>query len=325
MRILLAEDDRVTRRLLESSLKKWGYEIVSCSDGVEAWEVLQKEDAPKLAVLDWMMPGMDGVEICRKVRNLSTGKYVNIILLTSKSSKEDVVGGLEAGADDYIVKPFDRNELKVRVRAAARMVRLQEDLQSALEHSEFRASHDPLTRLFNRAAIIEALQKELNRAGREGTPVSVIIGDVDHFKRVNDRYGHLAGDGVLREIADTISSSVRPYDFAGRYGGEEFIVVLPGCDKEDARQTAERLRSKIAENPIVTSEGVFSVTMSFGVATSDAADATDMDSLIRCADQALYTAKNAGRNRVELWEEVFSCQPNRGSTPEKLSMTSGWA
>jgi len=325
MRILVAEDDRVTRRLLESNLKKWGYEIVSCSDGVEAWEVLQKEDAPKLAILDWMMPGMDGVEICRNVRNLSTGKYVNIILLTSKSSKADVVGGLEAGADDYIVKPFDPNELKVRVRAAARIVRLQEDLCRALELAESRASHDQLTRLLNRAAIIEALQRELSRSGREDTPVSVIIGDVDHFKRINDRYGHLAGDGVLREIADAISSSVRPYDFAGRYGGEEFMVVLPGCEKEDARQTAERLRSRIADNPVVTSEGVFSITMSFGVAAADTAAKTDMDSLIRCADQALYMAKNAGRNRVELWEEAFSSQPNGGSTPEKLSMTSGWA
>lgn len=325
MRILVAEDDRVTLRLLESCLKKWGHEVVACSDGVEAWEILQKEGAPKLAILDWMMPGMNGVDICREARNLSMRQYVNIILLTSKSRKEDVVEGLEAGADDYIVKPFDRNELKVRVRAAARMVRLQEDLRTALEHSEFRASHDPLTRLFNRGSIIEALQKELSRSGREGTQVSVIIGDVDHFKRVNDDYGHLAGDRVLREIAERIVSSIRPYDFAGRYGGEEFMVVLPGCSQEDARQTAERLCSRIADNPVVTSEGVFSITMSFGAAGSDVADATDMDSIIRCADQALYTAKNAGRNRVELWQEVFPCRPNGGSTPEKLSMTSGWA
>jgi two-component system, cell cycle response regulator len=299
MRILIAEDDRVTRRLLESYIRKWGHEATLCSTGEQAWEILSGEDRPHVAVIDWMMPQMTGVEVCRRVREHGNQPYVYIILLTAKGGKQDVVEGLDAGADDYMVKPFDSNELKVRVRAGTRIIQLQEDLQSALNTSEFRASHDLLTGLKNRAAVLDALQVELARSARQEIPVGVIIADVDHFKRVNDRHGHLAGDAVLREVALRLESSVRPYDSVGRYGGEEFLIVLPDCDREVAAQTAERVRSEFSEHPLSTPEGNFSITLSFGVSSYSGGSGGDPDQVIREADQALYRAKDGGRNRVE--------------------------
>ena len=298
MRILVAEDDRVTNRLLESYIRKWGHETIVCSTGGQAWKILGGENGPRVAVIDWMMPEMTGVQVCRRVREARDQPYVYIILLTSRGGKEDIIEGLDAGADDYIVKPFDPNELKVRVRAGTRIIQLQEELQSALHMSEFRASHDLLTGLKNRGAVLEALEIELARSHREGKQVGVIIADVDYFKRVNDLSGHLAGDAVLREVARRLEKSLRPYDSLGRYGGEEFLIVLPGCDRKAAAQMAERVRCKFDEHPLNTPEGDFSITLSFGVADAHM-DAEKVDSIIRRADEALYRAKEGGRNRVE--------------------------
>lgn len=300
MRVLIAEDDPINRRLLEVHLTKWGHEVIICSDGTEAWDFLTGKDAPKLAILDWMMPGMDGVTICRKIRHLEKQVYVYIILLTARTEKEDLIEGLEAGADDYIAKPFDAHELKVRVRAGSRIIRLQEDLMNALKASEYQASHDALTSLLNRSAIMEVLGKELARAGRENTPLALIMADLDHFKLVNDSYGHLAGDVVLKETAQRLIDSVRPYDAVGRYGGEEFLIVCPNCDEESAQAVAERLRCVVSEAPLITSEGTFRITMSFGVAAVRG-DIHSADSITRAADQALYKAKESGRNLVELF------------------------
>jgi two-component system cell cycle response regulator len=299
MKILLAEDHPVTRKMLAMQLRKWGYEVTSCADGTEAWAALSQEDAPRLVIMDWMMPGMDGVHICQEIRRAGKQPYVYVILLTSRNRPEDVVGGLEAGADDYIVKPFDPQELRVRVRAGSRVVQLQEDLLAALKASEFLASHDPLTRLWNRAAILEALRKELARAKREKKSVGIIMADVDHFKPINDEHGHLVGDAVLREIARRMVSAIRPYDSAGRYGGEEFLVVLPGTDAANALRLAERLRAAFDAEDLTTTEGSFHVTLSFGVATFDAEQDEDINPLIRAADEAMYRAKRCGRNRVE--------------------------
>jgi diguanylate cyclase (GGDEF)-like protein len=222
--------------------------------------------------------------------------------LTSKSLKEDVVAGLEAGADDYIIKPFDVHELKVRIRAGTRIVRLQEDLISALRASEFQASHDALTGLWNRRAILEKIQQELDRSDRVGTNLGLVICDVDHFKQVNDNYGHLAGDAVLRELAKRIDSSLRSYDSVGRYGGEEFIILIPGANGAGAAELAERLRAAVADLPMQTNEGEFRCTMSFGATALNKRQAFDLNSLIREADEALLLAKNSGRNRVELWQ-----------------------
>jgi len=302
VRILIAEDDAVTRKLLEVHLAKWGHDVAPCSDGAQAWQILSAEYPPKLAVLDWMMPEIDGVTLCRQIRKLEKHPYTYVILLTSKSLKEDVVEGLEAGADDYIIKPFDVHELKVRVRAGTRIVELQENLLSALRASEFQASHDALTGLWNRRAIMEKIQQELDRCGRDGTDLGIVIADVDHFKRVNDHYGHLAGDAVLRDLAKRIDSSLRSYDAVGRYGGEEFIILLPSCDGAGAGEMAERLRACIADVPVRTDEGEIRCTMSFGASALEGRVVYDLNALIKEADEALLLAKNRGRNRVELWQ-----------------------
>ncbi|MGB6064410.1 MAG: diguanylate cyclase [Desulfomonilaceae bacterium] len=304
MRILIAEDDSVTRKLLQVHLAKWHHEVMACSDGSDAWQILRGEDPPKLAILDWMMPGIDGVTLCREIRKLEKHPYTYVILLTSRSLKEDVVEGLEAGADDYIIKPFDVHELKVRVRAGTRIVKLQEDLMAALHASEFQASHDALTGLWNRRAILEKVQQELDRCKRDGTNLGLIIADVDHFKQVNDIYGHLAGDAVLRELAKRIDSSRRSYDAVGRYGGEEFVILLPGCDGDEAAAWAERLRAAVANIPLQTNEGELRCSMSFGASALDLSKDYDLNSLLQNADEALLLAKNRGRNRVELWRNA---------------------
>lgn len=299
LRILIAEDDRVTRRFLEAHLKRWGHDLVVCEDGNQAWAELNKEDAPKLVVLDWIMPGMDGPTLCREVRKMETRPYTYIILLTAKSSKEDIIEGLEAGSDDYITKPFDPQELRVRIRAATRIIQLQEDLFEALKASEFQATHDSLTGLWNRHAILGILQRELARAARESRHLTLVMADIDHFKQINDVHGHLAGDVALRDTASKLTSGIRPYDSVGRYGGEEFLLILPGCDQDAGQGLAERLRSDFELNPVITSEGIFDITLSFGAVAVDPSTNHELDDIIGVADAALYRAKEKGRNTVE--------------------------
>jgi diguanylate cyclase (GGDEF)-like protein len=300
MRILIAEDDPVSRQVLATRLRNWGDEVIACPDGTSAWEALQKPDAPKLAILDWMMPGLDGLEVCRRVRGLTGRAYSYLLLLTARSQREDVVAGLEAGADDYLTKPVDLNELRARLRAGHRILELQDQLLAAQEELRHRASHDALTGLWNRAAILEILGRELARTGRDQSPLGVIMADLDHFKRINDTLGHLAGDGVLREAAGRLRRALRQSDWIGRYGGEEFLIVLPGADVPQVLQGAERLRLAVASAPITLPEGSLTATLSMGVATAADAWHGDVGQLLRVADAALYRAKQAGRNRVEL-------------------------
>src|ERR1700684_4120454 len=223
MRILIADDSIVSRHLLDATLRKWGYQVVVASDGVEAWNVLQEEDAPKLAILDWVMPGLTGPEVCRRVREHATDKdaYTYILLLTSKSQREDLIEGMESGADDYLIKPFDQHELKVRLRAGTRIIDLERELVAAREELREQATKDFLTRIWNRSSILDIFQRELSRADRERRSVGVVLADLDRFKSVNDTYGHFAGDAVLREFARRMQTVTRPYDAIGRYGGEE--------------------------------------------------------------------------------------------------------
>ena len=300
MKVLIADDDLVSRRLLEAMLTRWGYEVVVTHDGVEAWEVLQGTNAPMLAILDWMMPGMDGVEVCRKVRQRGQEPYIYLILLTTKGLKENLIEGLDAGADDYLTKPFDPHELQVRLRAGKRIVTLQAELIEARESLRIQATHDPLTGVWNRRAIIEMLGNELARSKREDAPMAVAIADLDHFKRINDTYGHMAGDMALCEAVNRIRTLLRAYDAIGRYGGEEFLIVLPGCTAQDGLRLAERLRLGVGREPVNIPSGTVVVTSSLGVAASDTIAALDTTSLIRAADAALYRAKANGRNRIEL-------------------------
>jgi two-component system cell cycle response regulator len=300
VKVLIAEDDAVSRRLLEAMLTRWGYEVAVTRDGAEAWEVLQGADAPPLAILDWMMPDMDGVEVCRKVRQRGQEPYIYLLLLTTKGRKENIIEGLDAGADDYLTKPFDPHELQVRLRTGMRIVTLQAELIEAREALRIQATHDPLTGVWNRRAIIEMFGNELARSRREELPVAVAIADLDHFKRINDTYGHVVGDTALCEAVSRMRALLRPYDAIGRYGGEEFLIVLPGCTPQDAFRLAERLCIGMSQEPIKIPGGTLEVTSSIGVAASDTIAVLDAMALIRAADAALYRAKAGGRNRVEL-------------------------
>jgi two-component system, cell cycle response regulator len=297
--ILLAEDDPVSRRVLEAFLVKWGFQVVTATDGLDALRILESAAAPSLAILDWMMPGLEGPQVCQRVRARPERPYVYILLLSVRSEKVDLLDGLESGADDYLTKPFDAAELRARLHVGRRILDLQNKLISAREELRFRATHDELTGLSNRRVVLEAIDREYARRRREGGNLGIILIDLDHFKNVNDTYGHLAGDAVLKEAARRMNASVRPYDTVGRYGGEEFLVVAPSCDSSGAVILAERIRESIQAPPMPSVAGPVSITASCGVAVSTIAKPLDAQELLRSADEALYRAKENGRNRSE--------------------------
>jgi len=299
MRILAAEDSPVFQFMLHSMLLKWGYQVAMVSDGNQAWAALQAEDPPSLAILDWMMPGLDGVELCRRLRAANREPYIYVLLLTARTESRDLVEGIEAGADDYLTKPFNAAELRARLRAGRRIVDLQRELVVAREALRQQATHDGLTGLLNRSAILEVLQNELARSARSNLPLSILMVDLDHFKQINDTYGHLAGDTVLADAARRMRGSIRRYDSVGRYGGEEFLAVLPGCDGAAAAVQAERLRLALASALFSAGRHHITATCSIGSASCSGAVPCDADDLIRYADSALYAAKEHGRNRTE--------------------------
>jgi len=295
-KILVAEDDPVSQRMLQSFLAKWGYQVIAVSSGTEALKILEGPDAPPLALLDWMMPGMEGPEICREIRKDAERPYTYLLLLTARSQKEDLLKGLEAGADDYLTKPFDAQELRARLHVGRRILDLQHHLLAATDELRFRASHDMLTGIPNRGTILEAVSRERARQIRDGGSFGVILADIDHFKEVNDTYGHMAGDTVLKEAACRMRSCVRSYDSVGRFGGEEFLIVVPAGDVNSTTAVAERIREAIAAQPVATEAGPISITASLGIAVSTGREAKEV---LRSADEALYYAKARGRNRVE--------------------------
>lgn len=300
MRILIADDEPVSRRMLQALLLKWGYDVVSAEDGNAAWEKMKAPDAPRMALLDWMMPGQNGVDVCRAIRKQRPEPYTYILLLTAKDAKESVVEGLESGADDYLTKPFNPQELKARIRVGLRVLDLEDNLVQAREAMRFKATHDTLTGVWNRGAILEAMDREVSRSRREHISLGVLIADLDHFKSVNDTYGHLTGDSVLREVTKRMQIDVRSYDAVGRYGGEEFLILLPGCDSLQTRTKAERLRQIIVQEPVETPSGALNVTISVGgVATADWPGQT-ANHILQMADSALYRAKEEGRNRIAM-------------------------
>lgn len=306
MKVLVADDNLSFRHVLEKMLAKWGYQIVVAQDGGQAWELLQGDDPPRLAILDWMMPGLDGVEICRRLRGQNREPYIYILLVTAKDTAEELVEGMEAGADDYIRKPVNSHELRVRLRAGRRILDLQEELVGAREDLRRQATHDSLTDLWNRNVMFDIVDRELKRARREPGVLSILMADLDHFKLINDSLGHTAGDAVLREAARRMSACTRPYDAVCRYGGEEFLIVLPGCDLAGASVRAEEIRTAISGTPFQIPEGPVSVTCSLGVAAVSQPDSVDSSAVIREADDALYAAKKNGRNRVEAFSPVDS-------------------
>lgn len=299
MRVLVAEDDPTSRRMIEAMLGKWGYDVETVADGEKALEALLAGDGPPLAVLDRLMPGLDGAEVCREVRarEKGTGGYTYLVILTVKGSKEDIISGMEAGADDYIAKPFDDQELRVRVSAGRRIIELQSELRKAKDFLFNQSRTDSLTGIFNRRAILSELQAEMSRCKREGKSLSVACFDVDHFKAINDAYGHAAGDEVLIECVRRISSTVRPYDKVGRTGGEEFLITLPGADEQGAASTCGRILGTVGHDGFAWNGLAIPVTASLGVATWDGRET--LKDLIFRGDMALYKAKKNGRNCVE--------------------------
>jgi two-component system, cell cycle response regulator len=299
-KILIAEDDPISRRLLEVFLTRWGYDVSVASSGTEALDLLDQTDSPRLAVLDWMMPGLEGVQVCRKIRERKDRPYVYILLLSARAQKEDLLLGLESGADDYLTKPFDAPELRARLHVGQRILQLQDGLMAAGEELLFRATHDSLTGISNRGVILDILHREHSRQVREGGSFGIVLLDVDHFKSVNDTYGHLCGDSVLQEVVRRVTSTVRAYDTVGRYGGEEFLIVAPSSGAEGILRLSERVRLAIEATPIKTDAGEISVTVSLGLAVSSEAAPLDPKVILSTADEALYRAKAEGRNRSEM-------------------------
>ncbi len=296
MRILIAEDDFTSRSILVAILKKWSYELLVTKDGLAAWEALSSPDAPRLALLDWDMPGLNGLEVCRRIREKETPNPPYIILLTGRGEKGDIVRGLETGANDYVAKPYDSAELQARIRVGERMLEMQDKLLEARDAMERLAMHDPLTGVFNRRAILDRLAQEISRAKRDGAALSIGMFDLDHFKKINDAFGHQAGDDVLVAFVERVQAGLRGHDCVGRYGGEEFLVIAPGSEGRTDEGLYERLGAAVAGAPIPTKEGEVSLTVSIGVASGKGCGT--VDELLAAADAALYEAKASGRNRV---------------------------
>jgi len=293
MRILIAEDEPVSRQLLQNSLLEWGYEVVAARDGQEALTILEQADRPSLAVLDWMMPGADGPEICRWLRSCENDSYVYVILLTARNQEGDLVRGLESGADDYMVKPFNPEELKYRLRIGQRIIEQEQKILRL-------ASTDDLTGLLTRRAFMERMESEMHRMRRENGMMGIIIGDIDFFKNVNDTYGHLVGDLVLQHFAQCLQENCRTYDYVGRYGGEEFIIGVPGAGLLETTEIAERIRNMVQNTsiPMPGRDEVIKITASFGVDAVNLRNGNEYmaEELINHADEALYLAKARGRN-----------------------------
>ncbi len=307
MKVLIADDDPIPRRLLEASLCAAGYDPVLAVDGVEVLRILSEPNSPRLVVLDWEMPRLDGLGVCRALRSGCQEPYVYLLLLTANDRPDAVIEGLDAGADDYVAKPCDLGELHARLRAAVRILTLQDQLVAAREVSREQAMRDPLTGLLNRGAVLDALQKECSRTDRIRGSFAVAMVDVDHFKSINDTHGHLVGDGVLREVASRLRASLRTYDSIGRFGGEEFLVIAPGCDAAAAHELGERLRRCVSDADIRYSSRALAVTISVGVASGSGSGARD--ALLRGADEALYAAKASGRNAVVVSSPRHPYQP----------------
>jgi two-component system, cell cycle response regulator len=299
--ILLAEDDPVTRMLMTRFLKKAGYEVDAVGNGSDALDRMTKRYYPML-VTDWEMPEMDGVSLCKAVRSLQLDGYVYALLLTARDAKEHIIAGLEAGADDYLIKPVHEPELIARLNAGRRILNLEHSLRVANQRNRILSITDALTGTYNRRYLMEQLPRELERCRRYAFPLSVLMCDIDYFKQINDARGHVAGDEVLQQFAARAQKSIRSNsDWVSRYGGEEFLIVLPETSHEGAVAVAEKIRTLIAATPFTTRAGDALVTASFGVASTGPCGpdiALKVDALIRTADECLYRSKQEGRDRT---------------------------
>ncbi|MBC8507060.1 MAG: diguanylate cyclase [Chloroflexi bacterium] len=304
MEVLIVEDDRISQKLLSKTLSNLGYSVLETANGRQAWEKLKTGEI-QLVITDWLMPEMDGLELTRAIRNADLINYVYIIILTSQEGVDNIIDGLDAGADDYLIKPFNPRELSARLKIGERVLDLEQKLKGAHEKMRDLAMHDELTGIWNRRAFYSHAAAELERNRRENLFLSIIMLDIDHFKSVNDRFGHLVGDQALKMVVDTLKNNLRQYDRVGRWGGEEFIVFLPSTTLDEAAKIAERLRVDIAaaELPLSDSDdAILQVQISLGVASITGDQDVSLDSLVDRADEMMYQAKEEGRNQVRLYK-----------------------
>jgi diguanylate cyclase (GGDEF)-like protein len=309
MKILIAEDQPVAALYLRRSLEKMGHQAEVAPDGEAAWRMIRDGDMP-LLISDWMMPHLDGLELCRRIRSVRSGRYIYIILLTSLDRREDRVNGLRAGADDFLTKPPDPDELAVRLEIAGRILAVHDRLARQNALLAELASTDELTGVKNRRRFREDLDLLFAQADRQRSPLSVILLDIDHFKQYNDAFGHPAGDRVLEQVGARLQSILRGHDVVARYGGEEFVVLLPATGANESLEVAERLRMAIAGHGWPNRP----VTASFGVATSSP-NTQDAATLVDQADRALYLSKETGRNRTSHYALGGPCRPDKASPP----------
>jgi len=299
--ILLVEDNPVSRKLIEKTLLKAGHDVTTAANGRQALELFSENFFP-VVLTDWMMPEMDGLDLCRAVRARTVERYVYIIILTARDSKDDIVTGLKAGADDYLSKPISHSELIARLNTGIRILELEKSLKAANEEIRVLSITDPLTGCFNRGYMTDRLPEEIERSRRYDHSLVVILCDIDHFKQLNDNYGHQTGDRVLTAFTQQIREMIRSnIDWVIRYGGEEFLVVLPETDFEGGCRTAERLRHTVASMELKVEKHGIKLTASFGVTGFDTEtpdDKISSEAMIALADKCLYQAKEEGRNRV---------------------------
>ncbi|MBB5188668.1 MULTISPECIES: diguanylate cyclase [Zhongshania] len=292
MDVLIVDDDAVTRLALSAALEEWGFVPILAENGEQALKKLEMDNAPHLLIFDWSMPGMSGPELCKTIRKREDGQFFYILMLTGKEGNEAIIEAMEAGADDFLSKPFDHRVLKVRIAAGSRIVRLEQTLNQL-------ASRDALTQCWNRRMIDELFTNSIAESTRKRSSFSIMVLDIDHFKAVNDTYGHAAGDLALKHVVNILNTNLREYDQVGRYGGEEFVILLPATDENEAWGVAERVRSAIQFQPTVINDGAkIDLTVSIGIAQFDRSRDINQNTFFERADKALYTAKQSGRNRI---------------------------
>jgi len=313
--LLVVDDDNITRSVIERCAKKWGYRVYSAKNGQEGRGILEKKNI-NIAILDWELPDTNGIQLSKEIRSASREEYIYVIILTSRSDRDSILRGFEAGTDDYISKPFNVFELKARITTGARIIKLQNRLKRSQKKLREIASHDELTGLLNRRAILEVVQNEYNRSSRTGEPLGFISIDIDHFKLINDTYGHPVGDKVLKQVTSILNNSLRTYDKFGRTGGEEFLAVLPDCAKERIEKIAERLKKNIESSSFILGKIDIPVTISLGLTVYEKTEHVNIELILQGIDTALYKAKNKGRN-CWIYIDILSEQNLTGGFHEK--------
>jgi diguanylate cyclase (GGDEF)-like protein len=300
-RVLIADDDHVSRQYVATLLRKHGMVVEFAEDGPRALACARDLDLD-IVLLDIMMPGLDGLDCCRLIKGITQEEFLPVILLTSKTDADSRVTGLRIGADDYVTKPFDERELLARVNNLLRLKRMHDNINEARSRLEQLAVQDELTGLFNYRYLHTRLNEEFKRSERYRDPLACVMLDIDHFKRVNDRFGHDAGDAVLRETSARLRKAVREIDVVTRYGGEEFLLVLPSTNFSGALSVADRVWRAVGSEPYMLATGPERVSISVGVAVFPSRDIKTKDQLIKAADKALYQAKGDGRDRICVYQ-----------------------